>query len=315
MNPFAGRRGVASVIGTLFFVFVFMIAIGAQAYMSGLQSQSSQAAEAAQNVVDRKVAEALRFDGGGTSVTAVNTGGSLERFRYVVLRFNNGSAYALQTSAAVPPGSSEPVAQMVPSGTCGKMQCSQKYNLIATGAAAGAVGVVTSFGNTYWYSPTDPTVSGGVGAYYWTLSRQSTSSTSFVPLTGLAFTGTANSFYRVYVRLGYYQSAINDPGLSFAASGPAGASVFACGGMEYPDVAPQCTSSFNAQVGMTVFGGDSVIGADYCVGATYPCVYGATIDVVFGSSGGTFQLEFKTAGATTGSVIAGSSITVAEGVN
>ncbi len=52
------HRGVASVIGTVFFVLVLMAAIGAQAYMSSLQAQSSLIAQQAQQLANQKGARA-----------------------------------------------------------------------------------------------------------------------------------------------------------------------------------------------------------------------------------------------------------------
>lgn len=303
------RRGVASLVGTMFFVIVFVIALGAQAYVSGLQKESGDAVEQAQQVLVRKGAESLTFTGAGASVQAWNGGGATENVQYIVLRFANGTTYSLSAvTASIPPGGSRTVASMVPSGACGGTTCTQKFDLIATGSAQGSIGAVTSLGNSFWLTPLS-SQTGGDEATYWTTAKQSTSSTSYIPITGLGFTGASGGFYLVHVQIGYYQTTATSPGISFAASFPAGATMLACGGIDNPDATVQCTGSANTPIGTSVFTGDSVLAANYCTSSSNPCLYLADVKLSLVSAG-TFQMEFRITGATTGSVIADSIITV-----
>lgn len=150
------RPGVASVIGTVFFVLVFMMALGAMAYASALQSQSAGAQVSAEQVAASRGAESLTFDGQGSGLAAVVSGPTTAVVNHVVLRFPNGTVYPLPASAAIPTGGSLNVQALIPAGVCspGTATCLSKYNQIVAGNPPGAsVGLVTSMGNVFWYTP------------------------------------------------------------------------------------------------------------------------------------------------------------------
>lgn len=162
------RPGVASIIGTLIFVIVFMAAIGAQAYMSSLQAQSAQAVQQAQSVAAQKAHELLKYSTPSAGLSATDSGPAATKIIAMILKFENGTVYSLTD----PPSGSNPafssvtlsasasalVQSLVPSGTCsapsGTATCLSKYDSIVDGAVAGrSVGLVTSMGNTFWFTP------------------------------------------------------------------------------------------------------------------------------------------------------------------
>jgi Divergent InlB B-repeat domain len=149
----------------------------------------------------------------------------------------------------------------------------------------------------------------------------SISPSGFLPLSPLSFTGNPNTLYQVTLFLGYYQAISQSPGPEFAVSGPSGATVLACGGMATSDLVngggsggaltgPVCVSSFDTVIGLTTSGND------YCNSpSSYysPCLYEATIYVTFGSTGGTFNAEWKCIGSSAGTVLADSAMIVTGG--
>lgn len=142
-------------VGTIFFVVIFMLAVGSMAYLTGLQSQVAQADRQAQALATAKGEESLSFEAGGAGVAALNTGPSTVLVVGIVLKYPNGTAYPFNSSASVPPGGSAPLSEMVPVGPCppGAETCSGRYDQIVSGNPPGSsVGVVTSLGNAFWYS-------------------------------------------------------------------------------------------------------------------------------------------------------------------
>jgi hypothetical protein len=85
-----------------------------------------------------------------------------------------------------------------------------------------------------------------------------------------------------------------------------------CGQMSYPDTILGCTTSPNAAIGSTVFSGNSIVQANYCASSSNPCIFALTAYVTFGTNAGTFQVEFKTGGSTTVTIIADSVLTVVQ---
>lgn len=151
----SGRKGVASVVGTVIFVVVFMLALGTLAFASGMQAQASQAEAQAQGVAAMKAEESVTFAATQGGLEAVNGGPDSVALNHLVLRFPNGTVYALAASAVIPTGGETALLPLVPQGVCtpGTATCVSKYGSIVSGAAAGAsVGVVTSLGNAFWYS-------------------------------------------------------------------------------------------------------------------------------------------------------------------
>lgn len=160
-----GRRGIASVIGTMLFVAVLMVGLGAFAYVYSLQAQAAQAAQQAQQLLNQKGKEALAFQAGTTTLSVLNDGPTSAKLVAILLKYSNGTVYNLNSASApaftpvtLQVSTSTAVKPMVPSGSCGLSTCLSKYNAILVGGASGdAVGLVTSLGNVFWY----PTVGAG----------------------------------------------------------------------------------------------------------------------------------------------------------
>ncbi|QQG48718.1 MAG: hypothetical protein HY247_08295 [archaeon] len=150
---------------------------------------------------------------------------------------------------------------------------------------------------------------------YVTTAFQSTSLSTWTAINRLSFAGTANTLYQVTLSLGFYQSGNQFPGPGFGVSAPSGATMLACGGLALNYPATQwCTMSFNAVIGSSVFsGGVSGLADNACSSSTSPCLYQATIYVAFGSTGGTFNVEFQQPGGTTATVTPNSVMIVTPG--
>ena len=164
-------------VGTVIFILVFMIALGALAYASSLQSQASQAELQAQGVDAQRAAESLTFRTSTAGLEAVNAGGTTVVVNHVVLRYPNGTVYSFPVSASIPAGGVGAVAPLVPSGACspGTTSCASRYEQIVSGNPAGSsVGLLTALGNVFWY-----TFSGAQTG--WTQAKFTASGTWSVP--------------------------------------------------------------------------------------------------------------------------------------
>jgi hypothetical protein len=300
------RAGVASVIGTLFFMLVFMLALGSMAYVSGLQAQASQAQLQAESVAGQKAAEQVDLAGGSAGLMAENRGASSVVVNHLILSYPNGTANPLQVSADIPSGGIAGVAPLVPSGICppGGSTCLSRYESIVSGNSPGSgVGLLTSLGNTFWYYPgSDPT--SGAKAYFED-STVSTSSGTLVPVPGLSFAGSAGGLYTLSIELGYYQSLGSSNIVYFGISAPGGATFLACAdisGSTNP-YQPSCASVSGTQLPQPTCFTESTSPA---------CSYRLTVFVAFGAAPGEFQLEFKSNGAVTAFVTRGSYMLVSQ---
>ncbi len=322
------RKGVASVVGMLFLALIFMAAVGAQVYISGLESSSAEGASQAlgrQAVHDR---EGVSFSGQGGGVAALDTGPSAVTAVGMVLEFENGTSYVLGNGTSprfVPstilPSASVSLQSLVPAGRCspGLASCLKKFDAIVQGGpvAGRGVALVTSMGNAFWYYPSTAAAGAGTGgtSHYWLSSPQSTGSSSLVPIPGLAFTGAAGAFYEVTVDVAYYQSTSSSPGLGLGVSLPSGSGFLFCGGMFWSN--PVSTSS-TGHPGNTCSGtpntplGATTSPQTYCTSSGGACEFTGTAYVWFGSSSGTFQLTFEALSGGTATVIAGSVLAVSQ---
>ncbi len=295
----------------MIFMFVLLVAVGAEAYVTGQQSQSAVAVQQALQVADQRGSEKITFFSSAGNVYASNSGPVTAKVATVLLRFANGSVFTVPGDSPVPSGASLLLQPLVGSGNCGSTSCLKRYNAIASGAALGSVGLLTSLGNTFWYVPS---AGGSSGVQtYWTSGLQSTTSTTFVRVAGLSFAGTQGAKYEVTLIIGYYQSATTAPGISIGFSVPSGTTLLACGGIQYPDAPLGCTTSANTPIGATIFPGNSQIQANYCTVPSSPCVYAATLLVAMGSASGTCQVVFEVSGTTTGTVTGDSFMQVSPG--
>jgi hypothetical protein len=153
------RRGIASIVGAIIFLLILMMAIGAQAYISGLQAQSSAIGAQAQQNEGRHLLESLSYVVVGSGPTVTNSGGSEVKLVAMLLKFSNGTVYDLNPGSVPPfavtylPASLNiPIQPMVPNGNCGSSSCLRKYQSIVGNITSGnALGLVTGMGNTFWY--------------------------------------------------------------------------------------------------------------------------------------------------------------------
>jgi len=290
------------------------------AYVSGLQSQTSQAELEAQSTFSRKGAENLVFTVGQLGLTATNSGPATLALTYVVLRFPNGTVYPLSVSAVIPTGGRASVRGLVPSGVCtpGTATCLSKYNQIVAGNPPGSsVGLVTSLGNSFWYAyssslvnwnsitgfpkacpggqtvnqinTTLTCVSGGA-AGFWLKGAVSTSGTGAYSSTGLSVALAANTAYAFTVFTSI-EPFFGTEGYNFEVhSLPAGATlVIACTPMSYPTAAvnqpTNCVTSSGTPIALNNnlgFGTSPPIFAD-------PGIWGL---VIVGGMAVTLQIDF-----------------------
>jgi hypothetical protein len=285
------RRGVAAVIGTLFFVLVFMLALGASAYASSLQGQAAQAQMAAQQTASRRGSESIVYASRPTGLAAVDVGPSGASINHIVLRFPNGTAYLLSATALVPAAGSLAVRSIVPSGVCtpGAATCLSKYDQIVSGNPPGSsVGLVTSLGNVFWYVFTSGQV--GRGSTNAVLSSVSTSGTGGYVSTGLTAALSSSTTYA------FYAYTAMSPGwggelYNFEVHAlPAGAAlVIACTPASYPigggNQPTNCVRSTGTPIAASNSLGFTVLPPVFST----PGVFGT---VTTGASGGTLQIDF-----------------------
>ena len=319
-------RGIASVVGMLFMVVIFMLAIGAQVYISGLEAQSAQASEQAQQVLAEHSTESLSYATSSSGLEVTDTGPSSVQVVAMILKFQNETVYDLDSAsspsfepATIPPSEAAEVASLVPGGTCspGTATCASEYeSIVESGTATGdSVGLVTSLGNTFWYTPgaTDDSGAGsGASDYYWTQSTESTESSAFVGIPGLSFSGTAGAYYEVQVLVSYWQSSTSSPVIGFAVALTTGDTFLFCGGLYYSDPA-QATTDFAPGNECTTSTGVSLGPTDNtqwsCTVSGDECAFEGTAFVYFKDSG-TFQLEFSGSSSDTAYVAADSTMAV-----
>lgn len=192
------RRGVASVIGTVFFVLVFLLAIGSMAYASGLQAQASEAELQAQSTASKHGAEALSFATSESGVYALDDGPATLAVDYVVLRFPNGTVYPIPAAAQIPSGGNASVRGLIPGTVCapGGATCLSMYDQIVAGNPPGSsVGVVTSLGNTFWYTYSAPNAQAAGVLSAWVGADITTTGSDAYGSTTLAVTLAANTTY------------------------------------------------------------------------------------------------------------------------
>jgi hypothetical protein len=307
------RKGVASVVGTVIFVLVFMLALGAMAYEAGLESQGAQSQLQADAQAAARGGERVEFSGSASALAAVDLGGTGVVFNHLILDYPNGTVYAVATSAALPAGGGEEVASMVPAGACspGSETCMSRYDAIVSGAAPGSsVGLLTSLGDTFWYYPGSS--SGGAPGYYGTGSVESTTSTTYVGVPGLSFDGASGQTYVVQFYVGFWQSGTSsNPGM-FALSAPSGTTFMFCGGTDFSIAGSNaeppsnvCTSQQGASLGET----QTYPGS--CTSPSLGCEFLGTAFVTFGPAG-TFQLEFEGMSSGAANVMADSYLVVTQ---
>jgi hypothetical protein len=226
------------VIGTVFFMVVFLLSIGSMAYTSGLQAQTSEAELQAQSTASRHGAELLSFTAYPSGVVALNGGPAALEIEYVVLKFPNGTVYPIPASAEIPSGGTGSIRGLVPGTTCspGTATCLSKYDRIVAGNPPGSsVGVVTSLGNTFWYTYNAPQYQPSV-LTAWVSTDVTTTGNDVYGSTTLEVHLAANTTYTfaAYVAI---EPTIGTERYNFEVHPlPPGATlVIACTPMSYPD--------------------------------------------------------------------------------
>ena len=148
------RRGIASIVGTVFFALTFLAAIGSLAYLEGEQAQYNNAVQSSQNLQSLHQRESLAYQQLQNGTLFVqNPGASSSQIVGTILKFSNGSIYESAATASVGSRNLLPVASLIPSSYCGLSTCLSKYNTILGSTNTGdMIGLVTSLGNVFWFS-------------------------------------------------------------------------------------------------------------------------------------------------------------------
>jgi hypothetical protein len=282
------KKGVASVVGTIFFVLVFMLAMGSLVYASGLQAQVAQADLAVEQVSNMRGAEALSLTGNSSGLDAMNTGPGSVSINHLILRFPNGTVYPLAAGAVVPPGGKLLLTGLVPSGLCspGTATCISKFDQILAGNPSGSmVGVVTSLGNSFWYAYSSGSSVGGTLVAV-ASSAVTTSGTKNYGSTGLSVSLSSGKTYVFFVYASVSPSMGTEQYNFEVHSLPAGATLLtACSTYGYPtDVGSfvKCVSTAGKPV------------ANGFTFGTSPPIYespGIFGTVQMGSTGGSLQID------------------------
>jgi len=153
------RRGIASIVGTLFFALTFLAAIGSLVYLEGIQTQYNNAVQGSLNLQSQHQRESLAYQPLTNGTLYVqNTGTSSSQIVATILKFANGSIYELTATASVGGSNLFPVASLIPnSSNCGLSTCLSKYStILGTTNTGNLVGLVTSLGNVFWYGNSAP---------------------------------------------------------------------------------------------------------------------------------------------------------------
>jgi hypothetical protein len=159
------------VVGTLIFVLVLMLAMGAQAYMSGLQAEAAEVYGQAQQVLGQHGEESLAYGFSASGLVVANGGPATSEVVGMYIRDPNGSVYSGSTFpvAYLPAGSEASVKSLVPAGVClptGTTSCLARFLDATRGSGPGySVGLTTSLGNTFWYPSTED-APGNLSVYY-----------------------------------------------------------------------------------------------------------------------------------------------------
>ena len=280
-------------IGTVFFVVVFLLAVGSMAYASGLQAQASEAELQAQSTASRHGAEALTFTAQASGLTALNDGPSTVAVEYVVLRFPNGTVYPMPATAEIPSGGTASVGGLVPATVCspGTATCLSKYDQIASGNPSGSsVGLVTSLGNAFWYTYSAPQRPLDAPLSAWVRTDVTTSGKNLYGSTTLAVTLSANTVYTFAAYTAIEPSfGIEDYNFEIHTL-PAGATlIIACTPMSYPEGGGNQPTNCVTSTGTPIAGSNSFgFGVSPPVFET-PGIFGV---VKVGGTAGTLQIDF-----------------------
>ena len=150
------RKGIASIVGTLFFALTFLAAVGTFVYIEGAQTQYNQAVQNAQATVDQRQRESLTYQAFPNGTLGIeNTGTSSSQLVAAILKLANGSVFSFSQASTLGSNAVEPVPALIPMNqNCGTSTCLSRYDYILGSTNAGdSIGIVTSLGNVFWLKP------------------------------------------------------------------------------------------------------------------------------------------------------------------
>ena len=163
------RKGIASIVGTIFFALTFLAAVGTFAYIEGAQTQYNQAVQNAQATVGQHQRESLNYRAFPNGTLAVeNTGSSSSQLVAAILKLANGSVFSFSQASTLGSNAVEPVPALIPlNQNCGTSTCLSRYDHILGSTNAGdSIGIVTSLGNVFWLRPATAVQTGDPSATY-----------------------------------------------------------------------------------------------------------------------------------------------------
>jgi len=305
-------------VGTLVFLLIFILALGAQAYTTALEAQASSAEQEAQQMASRHGQELLIFGLGASGLAATNEGPTGTSVNHLILKYPNGTVYNLMAIAFLPTGGAVAVQSLVPPGVCspGTATCMSKYNQIVSGNPPGSeVGLLTSLGNTFWYAYSSnlvawnsltafppscspgqfinklgvtPACAAAGGLTSW-LSADVTAGPGGYVSTTLTATLSANAKYAFYAFTAV-QGAFGGENYNFEVHPlPVGTTlVIVCSPMSYP-----LSGGANQPANCVTTTGTNIAATPFTIGLTStfatPGLFGM---VNVGSTGGTLQIDF-----------------------
>ena len=126
------RKGIASIVGTLFFALTFLAAVGTFMYIEGAQTQYNQAVQNAQATVDQRQRESLTYQAFPNGTLGIeNTGTSSSQLVAAILKLANGSVFSFSQTSTLGSNAVEPVPALIPMNqNCGTSTCLSRYNYI-----------------------------------------------------------------------------------------------------------------------------------------------------------------------------------------
>lgn len=157
------RRGVATVVGALIFVWVMLAGIAAYTFVGAAKQSSLNAINQAGNINIAKASEVLQFATSNGTLSVSNTGGQPSQIMSAIILLSNGTSDVVQVQTTLPPGQSLPLYSAVGAQqNCGASQnltCSDLYQFVMASTPStdpsfgNKIGILTSLGNTFWISP------------------------------------------------------------------------------------------------------------------------------------------------------------------
>ena len=163
------RKGIATIVGTLFFALTFLAAVGTFVYIEGAQTQYNQAVQNAQATVDQRQRESLTYQAFPNGTLGIeNTETSSSQLVAAILKLANGSVFSFSQASTLSSNAVDPIPALIPMNQeCGTSSCLSRYDYILGSTNAGdSIGIVTSLGNVFWLKPATAVQTGDPSATY-----------------------------------------------------------------------------------------------------------------------------------------------------